>query len=65
MRAPPAGMRAPPASTHETIKKSKKILKILFMFYACISLQNMQKICIAIHFCFPFIEGKCLFLTLH
>jgi hypothetical protein len=32
-------------------------LNILFMFYACISLQNMQK-CMAIHFCFPFIEGK-------
>jgi hypothetical protein len=30
------------------------------MFYACIALQNMQK-CIAIHFCFPFIEGKCRF----
>jgi hypothetical protein len=40
--------------THETLKTF-----FLFMFYACISLQNMQT-CIAIHFCFPFIEGKCL-----
>jgi hypothetical protein len=32
------------------------------MFYACISLQNMQK-CIAIHFCFPFIEGNACFDT--
>jgi hypothetical protein len=45
-----------------TKKKLKK--RSFFMFYACVSLQNMQK-CIAIHFCFPFIEGKCLFLTLH
>jgi hypothetical protein len=57
-----ASMRAPPAGMHETKKNFKFFL--MFMFYACISLQNMQK-CIAMHFCFPFIEAKCLFLTLH
>jgi hypothetical protein len=59
-----AGTRAPLAGMHETIKKKKNFFYSFFMIYACISLQNMQK-CIAIDFCFPFIEGKCLFLTLH
>jgi hypothetical protein len=62
-RAPPAGTRAPPAGTHETEKKRKNVVVFFnsfFMFYACISLQNMQK-CIAIHFCFPFIEENACF----
>jgi hypothetical protein len=54
----PARMRRLPARM-----KLKK--RFFCMFYViCISLQNMQK-CIATHFCFPFIEGKCLLLTLH
>jgi hypothetical protein len=62
-----ASTRAPPRGA------MKNILKFLFfflkIFFSCfmhvsLSLQNMQK-CIAIHFCFPFIEGKCLFFTLH
>jgi hypothetical protein len=58
------------AGTHETNKINKYLKKnfffnSFFMFCACISLQNMQKCIRAIHFCFPFIEGKCLFLTLH
>jgi hypothetical protein len=36
------------------------------MFSACISSNHAEMHSItAIHFCFPFIEGKCLFLTLH
>jgi hypothetical protein len=69
MRRLPARMRRLPARMCHLPARMRRLparmnLNSCFMFYACTSLQNMQK-CMAIHFCFPFIEGKCLFLTLH
>jgi hypothetical protein len=56
-----AGTRAPPAGTHET-KKKIYFLFLKFFHVLCMYLSSKHA---EMHFCFPFIEGKCLFLTLH